>query len=153
MFKIFCLLCAHFIFFTVCYGEDKAQPLKEMSWSFEGVFGTFDRSAIQRGLKAYQEVCSTCHSIKLLSYRHLEQIGYTPEQVKAFAKMYEVTDGPNDEGQMFIRVGLPTDAFISPYPNEKAARAANNGAFPVDLSLIVKARKGGRVRLLAAHRV
>lgn len=117
--------------------------LREKQWPFDGVTGQFDYESIQRGFKVYKEVCSACHSVKLLAFRHLEAIHFTTEQVKSLAGEYEVQDGPNDQGDMFKRNGRPSDQIPGPYANEKAARAANNGALPPDLSLIVKAREGG----------
>ena len=111
-------------------------------WHFDGPFGTFDRAALQRGLKVYREVCSACHSLKRISFRNLEAFGYDEAQVKAIAAEYTVTDGPDEEGEMFDRPARPSDAFPSPYPNDNAARAAN-GAIPPDLSLMAKARAGG----------
>lgn len=113
------------------------------AWSFEGIFGTFDRAAAQRGLQVYREVCASCHGLKYVAYRNLMELGYTEDQVKAFAKEFKVQDGPNDDGEMFEREARPADRFVSPFPNEKAARAANNGAYPPDLSLIVDARADG----------
>ncbi len=112
----------------------------EQSWSFSGPFGTYDKAQLQRGLKVYKEVCSACHSMKLVPFRTLEDLGYNEEQVKAFAAEYEVQDGPNGEGEMFTRKGKPSDYFPSPFPNTEAAAAANNGAAPPDFSLIAKAR-------------
>lgn len=112
-------------------------------WSFGGVFGTFDRAAAQRGFQVYKEVCAACHSVRLLSYRDLTQLGLTEDEVKAIAAGYQVKDGPNDNGDMFERPGRPSDRFVRPYANDAAARAAQNGALPPDLSLMVKARKGG----------
>ena len=114
-----------------------------VKWSFDGPFGTFDRAAAQRGLQIYEEVCSRCHSLNLLRYGDLTGLGYTEEQVKALASQKQVTDGPNDQGEMFQRPGRPSDKFVAPFPNEKAARAALNGALPPDLSLMVKARPNG----------
>lgn len=117
--------------------------LPEQEWSFNGPFGTYDRTHLQRGFQVYKEVCSACHSMRLLSYRHLTQIGFSEAQVKAIASQYTVTDGPNDEGEMYERPAEPKDRFKSPFANEKAARAANNGALPPDMSLLAKARHGG----------
>ncbi len=119
-----------------------AEP-ESVSWSFDGIFGTFDRAAIRRGFRIYREVCSNCHGLDFLSYRNLQEVGFTKKEVKAIAAEYEVTDGPNDEGDMFKRQAKPYDRFVPPYPNANAARAANNGALPPDLSLIIKAREGG----------
>lgn len=116
--------------------------LKHVDWPQNGVFGTYDRAALQRGFQVYTEVCSACHAMHLLSYRNLTGIGYNEAEVKAIAAKVTVTDGPNDEGEMFDRPGRPSDRFKSPFANEKAARAANNGAYPKDLSLMVKAREG-----------
>ncbi|TCS60913.1 cytochrome c1 [Varunaivibrio sulfuroxidans] len=113
------------------------------NWSFKGIFGKFDRPALRRGAQVYLEVCSNCHSLSLLSYRNLEQIGFSKAEVKKIAAGFDVQDGPNDEGDMYTRPARPSDKFVAPFANEKAARAANNGAFPPDLSVIVKARKGG----------
>lgn len=112
-------------------------------FSFQGIFGTYDRAAAQRGFQVYSQVCSACHSMHLLSYRNLTELGLTPAQVAAIASQVQVQDGPNDEGQMFERAGRPSDRFHNPFPNPQAARAANNGALPPDLSLMAKAREGG----------
>lgn len=117
--------------------------LPQQSWHFEGFNGTYDRAALQRGYKIYREVCSACHSMKRIHFRNLEGIGYNESQIKAIAAEYNVTDGPNDEGEMYERPARPSDAFISPFPNDNAAKYANGGAFPPDLSLIIKARHGG----------
>lgn len=113
------------------------------NWSFSGLFGTFDRASAQRGLQVYIEVCAGCHSLNQIAYRHLTGIGLDEEQLKAIASQAEVEDGPNDEGEMFTRPGRPADRFTAPFANEQAARASNNGAMPPDLSLMIKARKGG----------
>jgi ubiquinol-cytochrome c reductase cytochrome c1 subunit len=122
---------------------DVMPALPKVPWSFDGPFGTFDRAALQRGFQIYNEVCSNCHSMNLLSYRDLSALGYSEDQIKAIAAQKEVTDGPNDQGEMFQRPALPADHFVAPFANEKAARAANNGALPPDLSVIIKARDGG----------
>jgi ubiquinol-cytochrome c reductase cytochrome c1 subunit len=116
-------------------------------WSFAGIFGRFDQAQLQRGFQVYKEVCSNCHSMKRVAFRHLEQEGgphFTDDQVKALAATYKIADGPNDAGDMFERPGRPYDTLPSPFPNSQAAKAANGGAEPPDLSLIAKAR--------AAHR-
>ncbi len=112
-------------------------------WSFEGLFGTFDRRALRRGLQVYREVCSACHSLDLLAYRNLGEIGFGEDEVKAISAGYTVLDGPNEEGEMYERPARPADRFVAPFPNEQAARVANNGALPPDLSLITKSRPGG----------
>lgn len=116
---------------------------KQMKWEFDGFFGRFDRAAAQRGFQVYKEVCSACHSLKLVSYRNLTDLGFSEDEVKQIASEVSVTDGPNDDGDMFDRPGLLSDRFVSPYANENAARSANGGALPPDLSLIVKARHDG----------
>jgi ubiquinol-cytochrome c reductase cytochrome c1 subunit len=125
---------------TSALAAGAAPAFPKHPWSFDGAFGTFDKEQLQRGLKVYKEVCAACHSIKLVSYRNLSMLGYSEDEIKAYAATFTVTDGPNDEGEMFERPALPSDRFVSPYPNEQAARAANNGAYPPDQSLIVKAR-------------
>ena len=110
---------------------------------FSAPFGTFDRAALQRGYQVYKEVCAACHSLNRVAFRHLEKIGFNEAEVKALASQYEVEDGPNDQGEKFTRKALPSDYFKAPFANEQAARASNNGAYPPDLSLIIKGRKGG----------
>jgi ubiquinol-cytochrome c reductase cytochrome c1 subunit len=122
--------------------EETPEPMAR-EWPHEGLFGTFDRAAAQRGLQVYREVCSACHSLDYVAFRHLQALGFSEEQVGAIAAEYMVTDGPNDAGEMFEREGQPSDYFPAPYPNDQAARAANGGALPPDLSLITKARAGG----------
>lgn len=118
-------------------------PLKkpdEQSWSFAGPFGSYDQGQLQRGLKVYKEVCAACHSLRLVSYRNLADLGYSEAQIKNFAAEDEITDGPNAEGEMFDRPGKPTDRFKSPYANDNEAMSLNNGALPPDMSLLAKAR-------------
>jgi len=124
---------------------EKIEYLKT-DWSFKGLFGKFDRGALQRGYQVYTEVCSSCHSMKYLSYRNLAEKGgpeFSITQAKAIAASFEVTDGPNDDGEMFTRPGKLSDKFVMPYDNVKAAQAANGGAYPPDMSVLVKARGGG----------
>lgn len=121
---------------------DVEKPLQQ-DWSFDGVFGTFDKPAIQRGFQVYKEVCSTCHGLNRVAMRTLQDAGFSEAEVKSLAASYMVMDGPNDDGEMFERPGRPSDKLPSPYPNEQAARAVNNGAYPLDLSLITKARADG----------
>lgn len=117
--------------------------LEKQTWSWDGIFGTYNRAQQQRGFQVYKDVCSACHSLRLVSYRNLQAIGLSEDEVKAIAAEKEVADGPNDQGEMFTRPARPSDRFVSPFANEQAARAANNGALPPDLSLITKARVGG----------
>lgn len=136
------LILIIFVFHGEAQANEALDP-KEMKWSFDGLLGKFDRQAAQRGFKVYKEVCAACHSMKLVSFRNLKELGYSENEVKAIAEEYEITDGPNDMGEMFSRKAKPSDRFVSPYQNEQSARAANNGAFPPDLSLIIKARVNG----------
>jgi ubiquinol-cytochrome c reductase cytochrome c1 subunit len=112
-------------------------------WSFDGLFGSYDLAAAQRGFKVYKEVCSNCHAMHLLHYRDLEGIGFNDEQIKAIAASVTVPQGLDDQGAPKEGPGTPASGFRSPFPNEVAARAANNGALPPDLSLIANAREGG----------
>ncbi len=118
-------------------------PLRKQSWSWQGIFGTYDEAQLRRGYQVYREVCSACHAMKRVHFRNTEALGFTEEAVKELAASYTVTDGPDDNGDMFERPALPSDRFPSPFPNDQAAMAANGGALPPDLSLIVKARMGG----------
>jgi len=125
--------------------EEKVELLKT-DWSFKGLFGKFDRGSLQRGYQVYTEVCASCHSMKYLSYRNLSEKGgpeFSIEQAKAIAASFEVTDGPNDDGEMFQRPGKLSDKFVMPYGNVKEAQAANGGAYPPDMSVLAKARSGG----------
>ncbi|UDL93039.1 cytochrome c1 [Lichenihabitans sp. PAMC28606] len=118
-------------------------PAKQ-SWSFGGPFGKFDPAQLQRGYQVYREVCSNCHSMHYMSFRNLSQPGgpaFSDSQVKALASTFKVQDGPNDAGDMFDRPGRPSDPFPLPFPNEQAARAANGGALPPDMSVLAKARE------------
>jgi ubiquinol-cytochrome c reductase cytochrome c1 subunit len=127
------------------FAAEGQRDAKDISYSFEGPFGTFDKGQLQRGYKVYKEVCATCHAMGLLSFRNLAEPGgpgFTEEQVKALAATFTVQDGPGEDGQMFERPGLSSDRFPSPFPNEQAARNANGGTLPPDLSLITKARAG-----------
>ena len=124
---------------------EKVDYLKT-DWSFKGLFGKFDRASLQRGYQVYTEVCAACHSMKYLSYRNLAEDGgpeFSVEQAKAIAASFEVVDGPNADGEMFTRPAKLSDKFVMPYENEKAAQAANGGAYPPDMSVLVKARGGG----------
>ena len=111
-------------------------------WHFQGPFGTYDRAAAQRGYQVYQEVCAACHSLSLLAYRNLTELGLTENQVKDLIKDIQVPD-LNDDGQPIERPARLSDRFKKPFPNEAAAAAANNGKAPPDLSVIVKARENG----------
>ena len=124
---------------------EKVELLKT-DWSFKGLLGKFDRGSLQRGYQVYTEVCSSCHSMKYVSYRNLAEEGgpeFTEEQAKAIAANFEVLDGPNSDGELFTRPAKLSDKFVMPYENEKAAQAANGGAYPPDMSVLAKARSGG----------
>ena len=136
---LFCVTSANVI------SAEKVEYLKT-DWTFKGLFGKFDRASLQRGYQVYTEVCAACHSMKYLSYRNLSEKGgpeFSVAQAKAIAASFEVTDGPNSDGEMFNRPGKLSDKFVMPYENVKAAEAANGGAYPPDMSVLVKARGGG----------
>ena len=126
-----------------------AIDIPDRKFSFDGIFGTYDRASAQRGFQVYKEVCAACHGMRLVAYRNLRELGLTEAQVAGIASQFEIKDGPNDEGQMFERPGRPADRFRSPFANDAAARAANNGALPPDLSVMTKARAGGADYLFA----
>ena len=137
------------IFFSITLNnlrsEEKAK-LIEIDWSFKGVTGKFDRASLQRGYQVYTEVCSGCHSMELLSYRNLMEDGgpeFSEAQVKAMAAAFEVKGAPDEYGDVVMRPAILSDKFVSPYENEQQGRAANGGAYPPDLSVMVKARHGG----------
>ncbi|MFL2889852.1 MAG: cytochrome c1 [Pelagibacteraceae bacterium] len=141
------LLVLILIFFSTnfSFSAEMVEPLK-IKWSFKGLTGKFDRASLQRGFQVYKEVCSSCHSMQYLSYRNLGEEGgpeFSLEEVKAIAASIEVEDGPDSQGEMFTRPGRPSDKFKSPYPNVNASMAANGGAYPPDMSVLVKARPGG----------
>lgn len=124
--------------------EDSAPRFYDHLFTFSNpIFGRFDPVQLRRGLQVYIEICSSCHGLKYVRYRNLADIGMSDERIKKLASGYEVMDGPNDEGEMFWRSATPADAFVSPYANDQAARSANNGALPPDLSLMAKARPDG----------
>ncbi|MEO7505430.1 MAG: cytochrome c1 [Sphingomicrobium sp.] len=118
---------------------------RELALASDGPFGRFDRQQVQRGLQVYTEVCSGCHSLKLVAFRDLRELGYSEAEVKKYAADFK-TEVPSinpQTGEAATRKGTPADAFPSPYANETAGRAANNNALPPDLSLMTKAREGG----------
>src|SRR5438067_471064 len=125
-----------------CLAQPEAPTPPAQRWSFDGPFGSYDLAAAQRGFQVYSEVCSVCHSMQQLHYRDLAGIGLTEDQIKGVAAAVTVPQGTDDQGQPKEGPATPADQFRSPYPNEKATRAAQNGALPPDLSLIVNAREG-----------
>ena len=144
-FKIFSFIILFSGLSLSTQAAEKVEYLKT-DWSFKGLCGKFDRAALQRGYQVYTEVCSSCHSMKYLSYRNLAEKGgpeFSIEQAKAIAASFEVKDGPNSDGDMFTRPGRLSDKFVMPYDNVQAAQAANGGAYPPDMSVLVKARGGG----------
>lgn len=142
MIRKLALTAAFILAGTAAQAAGNADEPKDISWSHDGPFGTYDRASVQRGLQVYREVCASCHSMRLVAFRTLTDIGLSEDEVKAIAAEYQVTDGPDDAGDMYERAGKPSDYFPSPFPNENAARASNGGAYPPDFSLIVKARPG-----------
>ena len=145
-FRVFSVIVLfYFVLIAQLNSAERTKYLKT-DWSFKGLFGKFDRGSLQRGYQVYTEVCAACHSMKYLSYRNLAEKGgpeFSEAEVKAIAASFEVTDGPNSDGDMFTRPGKLSDKFVKPYENVKAAEAANGGAYPPDMSVLVKARGGG----------
>ncbi|XP_043270384.1 cytochrome c1-2, heme protein, mitochondrial-like [Venturia canescens] len=113
-------------------------------WSMNGILSSLDHSSIRRGWQVYRSVCSTCHSIRFLRFDQLVNVSHTESEMKAIAAQYQIDDGPDDDGNYFKRPGKLQDRVPEPFPNEEASRAANNGAYPVDLSLIINARRAGK---------
>jgi ubiquinol-cytochrome c reductase cytochrome c1 subunit len=143
--KVFSIIILFCVSSVNVISAEKVEYLKT-DWTFKGLFGKFDRASLQRGYQVYTEVCAACHSMKYLSYRNLSEKGgpeFSVAQAKAIAASFEVTDGPNADGEMFQRPGKLSDKFVMPYENVKAAEAANGGAYPPDMSVLVKARGGG----------
>lgn len=135
-------------------GGSSDHKMEHIDWGFNGMFGTYDRAAMQRGYQVYREVCAACHALEHLSFRHLGDKGgpyYNPEtpnpndnvEVKALAKDWLIPDIDQETGDEIERTGIPADQFPDIFPNEPAARASNGGALPPDLSVITKARTGG----------
>ena len=128
------------------FAAENSAKLLKTDWTFKGLFGKFDRASLQRGYQVYTEVCASCHSMKYLTYRNLAEKGgpeFSEAQAKAIAANFEVTDGPDSTGEMFTRPAKLSDKFVMPYANDEEAKSANGGAYPPDMSVLVKARKGG----------
>ncbi len=141
---LFVLLFTNFGFQKL-FAESSNELLK-VDWSFKSFFGKFDRASLQRGYQVYTEVCASCHSLKHLSYRNLAEKGgpeFSESEAKAIASNFEVIDGPDSTGEMFTRPAKLSDRFVMPYANVEEAKSANGGAYPPDMSVLVKARKGG----------
>ena len=135
--KFIALLLILLTSFKQLNSAEMTEPIK-VDWSFKGLTGTFDRASLQRGFQVYKEVCSSCHSMQYLSYRNLAEPGgpeFTEDEAKVIAAGFEVLDGPNNDGEMFTRPAKLSDKFVMPYENEKAAQAANGGAYPPDMSV------------------
>ena len=143
--SIFILVLSIFFFQNYSISAEKAKFL-ETDWTFKGLFGKYDRASLQRGYQVYTEVCAACHSMQYLSYRNLAEPGgpeFSEEEAKVIAASFEVLDGPNNDGEMFTRPAKLSDKFVMPYANIEASKAANGGAYPPDMSVLAKARKGG----------
>ena len=144
--NIFFVLIFSVIVLNSSNSAEKSPPFLETKWTFKGLFGKFDRASLQRGYQVYTEVCASCHSMKYLTYRNLAEKGgpeFSEAEAKAIAASFEVTDGPDSTGEMFVRPAKLSDKFVMPYANEQEAKAANGGAYPPDMSVLVKARGGG----------
>lgn len=122
---------------------EKPKEPESRDWSFSGMFGKYDRAELQRGYLVYKEVCAACHSVRLLAFRNLAEIGFSEAEAKAIASEFSVQDGPDENGEYYDRAALLSDPLPKPYQNDNEARAANIGALPPDLSLIVRARERG----------
>ncbi|OYW60046.1 MAG: cytochrome c1 [Rhizobiales bacterium 17-65-6] len=141
--SLFGALAAAVVAFTPALAAEGGDRPHRESWSFAGPFGTYDQAQLQRGFKVFREVCASCHSANFLYFRNLAQPGgpgFSEAQAKVVAGEYQVTDGPNDQGEMYQRPGRLSDHWPAPFPNEQAARVANGGAYPPDFSVLAKAR-------------
>ncbi len=127
---------------SFCSGEDHINP-PNYGWSHDGALSSFDYASVRRGFQVYRQICASCHSIDKITFRNLVGVTHSEEEMKKVAESYEIEDGPNDQGEMFMRPGKLSDKIPGPYKNEEQARSANNGAYPPDLSLMVKARVAG----------
>jgi cytochrome c1 len=128
---------------AAAFAAEKAPAPPAQDWSFDGIFGTYNKAQLKRGFQIYAEVCASCHSLRHIAYRHLTGIGLTMAEIEKIAAEKEVPGEPDDEGEVKPRPAKPSDMMVRPFANENAARAANNGALPPDLTLIVLARNGG----------
>ena len=140
--KFFFIIFSFLFLIPILHCEEKI-ILKKQNWTFEGIFGRYDDLSLQRGLQIYQEVCSACHGMKRVRFRELEDLGFTEDQIKKYSETFDIIDGPNELGEMFMRPGEPSDTFVSPYKNKEEAKASFNGVYPPDLSLLTKAMKNG----------
>lgn len=129
--------------------EDYNLHPPSFSWNHTGPLSALDHASVRRGYQVYKQVCAACHGMEQIAFRNLVGVSHTQEEARALAEEIQVTDGPDEDGNMFQRPGKLSDYFPNPYPNEEAARAANNGAYPPDLSLINSARHGGEDYIFA----
>jgi ubiquinol-cytochrome c reductase cytochrome c1 subunit len=130
---------------TVCPSKAKAEEglhPPNYPWNHKFPWQSYDHASIRRGYKVYSQVCASCHSLDRIAYRNLVGTCYTEEEAKEMAAERDFLDGPDEQGEMFERPGKLSDYMPRPYANENAARFANNGALPPDLSLVVKSREG-----------
>ncbi len=139
----FILIFSIFYFCKFIFAASDITKPMDYKFSFNGIFGSLDKNSAQRGLQVFTEVCASCHGMKHLAYRNLEEIGYNKNQINKIAKQFLVNDIPDENGEVNKREAVYSDNFVEPYPNEEAAKAANNGAYPPDLTLMIKARKNG----------
>lgn len=139
----FALIGAASLMASTAFASGNAEHPKQVDWSFDGPLGRVDKQSAQRGFQVYKEVCSACHGLNRVAFRSLSGLGFSEAEIKSLAASYTIADGPNDAGEMFERPGRPSDVFPRPQPNDNAARAANNGALPPDMSLLFKARADG----------
>ena len=141
--KKFILIFLIFYFCKFIFAASDITKPMDYKFSFNGILGSIDKNSAQRGLQIFTEVCASCHGMKHLAYRNLEEIGYNKNQINKIAKQFLVNDIPDENGEVNKREAVYSDNFVEPYPNEEAAKASNNGAYPPDLTLIIKARKNG----------
>ncbi|XP_071579145.1 uncharacterized protein [Temnothorax nylanderi] len=138
--------CGAFLYFLdrSVQAMDRVAHLPSYPWAFEGYLTTLDHSAVRRGWQVYRTVCHTCHSLRYVRFMDLIDVSHTRDEVKAIAAEYEIRDGPDEEGNYYMRPGRLSDLLPPPFPNEEAARAVNFGAYPPDLTYIIFARRNGR---------
>ena len=139
---LFTIIFTTFFIQALFSASDGLKPMK-YNFSFDGILGSIDKNSAQRGLQVFTEVCAACHGLNHLAYRSLEDIGYNKGQINNIAKQFLIDDIPDENGEIKKRNAIYSDKFVNPYPNEEAAKVSNNGAYPPDLTLMVKARKDG----------
>ena len=139
---LFTIIFTTFLTQALFSASDGLKPMK-YNFSFDGILGSIDKNSAQRGLQVFTEVCAACHGLNHLAYRSLEDIGYNKGQINNIAKQFLIDDIPDENGEIKKRNAIYSDKFVNPYPNEEVAKVSNNGAYPPDLTLMVKARKDG----------